>query len=364
MRLPSYQDLSKEQDRINDLPADGRHLVIGPPGTGKTVMALYRAAMLKKRRRKSMLLMRSRLLKQYTVNAAEDLLLDGQVETYDSWLGSFFFRNYRRYAPQLRQFVYDYEEILATVAKNPPKPGAITDLLVDEGQDLQKEFYILTSVIAPHVTVFADENQRLTDTNATVVEIKTYGKFPEPQKLTRNYRNTVEIARLAAEFYTGLKSGIPDLPTRAGELPTLRAWPSRTAFIENLRRYEKTNSDLSIGVVAPTGKSRDRIARMLGTETVNPVQVYVGGKGKDAVKVDFERSGIIVVHYQSAKGLEFDTLFAPDLDEFMGGVHTPETKMTLYVLFSRARDHLHISYVGHDEPAVLSLIPRHLVEEL
>jgi Cdc6-like AAA superfamily ATPase len=66
MKLPSYQDLSKEQDRINNLPLEGSYLVTGPPGTGKTVMALYRAQMLSKRNAKAQLLMYSRLLSQYT----------------------------------------------------------------------------------------------------------------------------------------------------------------------------------------------------------------------------------------------------------------------------------------------------------
>src|SRR5262245_30936537 len=108
MRLPSYQDLSKEQDRINDLPADGRHLVIGPPGTGKTVMALYRAAMLKKVKRRSMLLMYSRLLMQYTESAAEELLLDGQVSTFHRWFYDFYWANYGQRPPELERYEYDF----------------------------------------------------------------------------------------------------------------------------------------------------------------------------------------------------------------------------------------------------------------
>ena len=147
VRLPSYQELSKEQDRINDLPADGRHLVIGPPGTGKTVMALYRASMLKKRRRKAMLLMYSRLLMQYTENAAGDLLLDGQVATFHSWFSDFYRRNYQMTPPETAPLRLRLRpRSCAWVNANPPKPEILTDLLVDEGQDLQKEFYMLTPI--------------------------------------------------------------------------------------------------------------------------------------------------------------------------------------------------------------------------
>ena len=364
MRLPSYQDLSKEQDRINDLPADGRHLVIGPPGTGKTVMALYRASMLKKRRRKALLLMYSRLLMQYTESAAADLLLDGQVTTFYSWFSTFYRRNYGTSAPEMAPYVYDFAHILAQVNASPPRSQHITDLLVDEGQDLPREFYMLTPMVAPNVTVFADDNQRLTDNNSTVDQIKSYGRFGEIHKLTRNYRNTREIATLAAEFYTGLKSGVPSLPTRQGEHPTLRRFSGRKDFVDYLLRYERNNPERTIGVASPTAKGRDRIVRLLSDQTVNPVQHYVGGQGANAQKVDFERPGIVVVHYKSAKGLEFDTLFLPDLDEYASSLDTPETRMTFYVLLSRAREELHLSYAGATKPRIAEMFPPHLVEEL
>ena len=44
VRLPSYEDLSKEQDDGQPTAIrDGDYVVAGPPGTGKTVIALYRA---------------------------------------------------------------------------------------------------------------------------------------------------------------------------------------------------------------------------------------------------------------------------------------------------------------------------------
>ena len=42
-RLPGIQDLSKEQEAVRALPKEGQHLVIGGPGTGKSVLALLRA---------------------------------------------------------------------------------------------------------------------------------------------------------------------------------------------------------------------------------------------------------------------------------------------------------------------------------
>ena len=97
MRLPSYQELSKEQDEINDLPLDGNWLVTGPPGTGKTVMALYRTEMLDEQDRKVLVLMWSRLLKMYVQEATEELNLDeNQVANFDAWFKGYWSSFWRR----------------------------------------------------------------------------------------------------------------------------------------------------------------------------------------------------------------------------------------------------------------------------
>jgi hypothetical protein len=41
--LPGIQDLNKDQDEALARPLAGQHLIIGGPGTGKSVVALLRA---------------------------------------------------------------------------------------------------------------------------------------------------------------------------------------------------------------------------------------------------------------------------------------------------------------------------------
>ncbi len=47
-KLPSVEDLDKEQDVILRLPEDGIFLVTGGPGTGKSVVSLIRRNRVKK----------------------------------------------------------------------------------------------------------------------------------------------------------------------------------------------------------------------------------------------------------------------------------------------------------------------------
>lgn len=42
--LPKYSELTDQQRVIVNLPLDKNHLVTGAPGTGKSVIAIYRAS--------------------------------------------------------------------------------------------------------------------------------------------------------------------------------------------------------------------------------------------------------------------------------------------------------------------------------
>jgi DNA helicase IV len=362
MRLPAYQELSREQDKINNLPLDASYLIVGPPGTGKTVMALYRASMLCKRKTHVHLLMHSRLLSQYTDRAIQELGLDGVVSTFHNWFGTFYRSNYRRYPPQVTRYVFDWMQILEKVNTHPPAESSIAHLIIDEGQDMAKEFYLVARHVSRHFTVFADDNQRLYDQNATIEDIQTYSGLSKVHTLTRNYRNTVEIAQLAAHFYTGLPSGIPDLPDRSGPPPVMLRHDSLRETVDFIARFERNNPDLEIGVFVPTTRLRNKFFNRLRGKVTNPVQAYEGGQGAEAERLHFDRPGVKVVCYQSAKGLEFDAVFIPELQDCYLEPARPDFQMTFYVLVSRAREHLFLGYSGDGDPAILRAFPRELLE--
>lgn len=364
MRLPAYRELSKEQDTINNLPLDKSYLVTGPPGTGKTVMALYRAGMVVRRNVKVSLLMHSRLLSQYTASAVKELEIEGLVNTFHSWFGGFYRTHYRRAVPHFDAFDYDWNEVLTQIGSTPPPPSALEHLIVDEGQDLHRNFYPIAKHVAKCVTVFADENQRLTETSSTIADITRYGRFDSIHELTRNYRNTAEIARLAAHFCTGLETGIAQPPTRTGERPVVQGVASLHETVEFIARYERNNPDKQIGVFVPYARQRDSLFNRLSAagRTRNPVQRFVGGKGREAEVVDFNIPGIVILCYSSAKGLEFDTVFLPELQVVRDPINASEFKMKFYVLISRAREMLYLMYSGEGEPRVLEAFPPELVE--
>ena len=376
MRLPSYQELSKEQDAILDLPLEGRHLVAGPPGTGKTVLALLRGNMLKKINKPFRLLMFNHALHKYTSQSAKSLNLNATVEVYHKFFYRFIATTFRQalveggfvdargrvFVPEVENYLPDFDLLFSRIiTPENANTVAIPDLIVDEGQDLPGGFYLLFSRMAANTTVFADENQMISRNGSTITSIRTFGGFNAVYRITRNYRNSREIAQLAAGFFTGLNTGIPTIPERRGDLPRLIRTRTLEDLLSRIVIAERNAPDRSIGVLVQTLACIEKIKNgleRLGTQ--NPVQSH-----KDD-GVDFDSPGIKLVTHASSKGLEFDTVFLPELQDVRYNRNAKdEIKRMLFVLTSRAREHLILAYRGDTLP-LLEVFPgnwKELVEE-
>ncbi|MGZ4531336.1 MAG: AAA family ATPase [Mycobacteriaceae bacterium] len=360
--LPSYEDLSTEQDDVFNLPLDGNYLVSGPPGTGKSVMALYRAEALTIDDRDPAILMFNNVLKQYTQRHAARLGIEKNVETFHRWMYGFWRRTYGGKPPMATNdaWAYDWAEIAKRFMDRPPERDQLADLIVDEGQDLSLGFYRLAQWITANITVFADENQQLRDEHTTLDEIRRTIRAEEHLVLRRNYRNSVEIARLARFFYSGAPTGVPDLPERSWQPgPRLTRHESLNELVETIARHARTFANRRIGVAVPTSSLQVKLLNRLKHRDV-PVQTYVSAR-PDLKTLDFGGPGVTVINYASVKGLQFDALFVPELQLVDQDVSSAAVRMRFYVITSRARNELYLSYTGSQEPPIVAGIPHDLL---
>lgn len=365
MRLPTYEELSKEQQHIFDLPLDESHVVTGPPGSGKTVMAIYRAEMLHRTRQEpTLLLMYGRLLSRYSVAAVKSLGIESLVRNYHAWFRDWFLETYGQPAPKATKYDFDWQQCFRRIMDSPPPAKLRPHLIVDEGQDMPKELYAVLRMVARTMTVFADENQQLTPERSTIKEVKAASGISSTAHLGRNFRNTRAIAAVAATFYTGAGAAPVELRDDAldGDTPVLDGDKALHSTITRLVNFEKANSRQQIGVFVVSTPQLKSLYNRLEGKTKNPVQVYLSTEMGPRTPIDFTSSGIKLISYTSAKGLEFDTVFLPELqaNRDPDGV---TFRMQMYVMASRARTQLFFLYSGEGEPAVVKTLPLQLLDD-
>ncbi|GAA4598089.1 hypothetical protein GCM10023194_74710 [Planotetraspora phitsanulokensis] len=354
MRLPSILDLSEEQEFVTNLPAVGRFLISGPAGSGKTIMALYRTWSLVMQGRRPVLMTYSRPLKGYCAQAARRLGLESTVMTFHEWFSNYWKRRFNQNPPvQDDRYSFNWNAILLRLGQADRTEIEIEDLVVDEGQDLPREFYLVSTLIAENVTVFADENQRITDTQSTLEEIRSFlGPGTLHRAVGLNARNTVEIARFAGLF---ADEALP-VPTRRGQPPELHWYSRMREVIDRIVRYTKENPGHEVAITAQHQQTILSLWTELDRQRVSSAQIYVR-RGTIRRDIDFGKRGTKILTARSMKGLEFDAVFVTDLETYSTDATDHATRMQMYVLATRARERLHLMYRGSAEPPIVAQIP-------
>lgn len=355
-QLPEYQRLSEEQKKAYDLPINGIHLLIGPPGSGKTVVALYRSMMLNEAGEDFQLLVYTNVLNQYLNTTIESGKLDGNTSTFFRWFSKWYKTTFSEEPPMVDKFTFDWPAIGVKIPKVKRSLKKFPHILLDEAQDFSPNFFMVLPGLFENATVFADENQRIHEHNSTIEEIQEGLGIDKPLLLTKNFRNTYEIARFAAQFYTGLQSGIPDLPDRNGSLPRLLTGLNWKAQMAMMARYANNWRNKYIGIIVNTTKQVNAVYNSLHWQLKGPsIEMYY--KEEPAHRfLDFTKPGIKIITSKSAKGLEFHTVFLPLLSDWPQGV-IEDRQMEFYVLCSRAKEDLFLLTEKTSVPNFLERIP-------
>lgn len=363
LELPGFESLSPEHEAVLAKPLRSSFLVIGPPGTGKSVVAMYRASLLYRSGRRTVFLMYGKMLSEYTKKAIYDLGIPEIVHTFHSWFPRFWKSCYHEAPPKLEKWVFDWMACLEKLHMSPPPASDKMHIVVDEGQDMPKEFYMVLNLISDSLTIFADENQRITKHQSTISEIRAASQVQDVLKLTTNYRNTREIAEFSASFYAGLPTGIPALPSVRGDRPFLISFPRLHECVTCIAEYENRNPSESIAVMIQRADKAVPFYNRLEGKVKNPPQIYLSEGAENKRKVDFVSPGIKILTYASAKGLQFDAVFLPELQFVYGHPADDDLRMKLYVMTSRARRTLGLMYSGNSVPLIVDSFPMNLLDD-
>ena len=379
--------LTAEQEAVRNLSTDGRYVVTGPPGTGKSLLAVLRAARIMAQSKPVIVLSKNVPLNSHLKESIAPSLQDIEslktfdsdsgksIRTYDSWSSSLWRRvpsaagkEYRdRRGPMLAtdpDWGYDWITAADDVLERHEPENArrmleIPDnVIVDEGQDLPAPFFEFLMRMCCNVSVFADENQRIYTGMSTIEGIKSALKITKDGgsvfEVRKNFRNTRQVAEVAAVFYVGLPTGIPELPDRLGpksaavEFEDLSSLASAIVGLAQRKRGTKVGSGPSVGVVVLQGKRRMRELQSVLEQIADglDIRLYEKEAFKERPFKFDEAESVTLVTPWTMKGLEWDNVVVVvdgfKLDE------TPEKlltqKMQAYVAASRPRSQLLLAW--------------------
>jgi DNA helicase-2/ATP-dependent DNA helicase PcrA len=364
--LPGIEQLNKDQERVRLLPKEGCHLIVGGPGTGKSVIALLRA-----RRHHRASGTRASGPQEYVFLVYNKLLLEASRELMDGavnahpWIGWFrsVFKSALKYpcpAMNGQSFALDWKAIGDAIAAATDLPMPSTPfLIIDEGQDMPKPFYhALEELGFEHFFVVADQNQQITEQHSTVKEIaNALAKDPKDRiELEENYRNSYPVARLALAFCVDDPASpctkLPS-PERSATTPILAdygpgcQWDFDEVVVRILKAADRDPAQL-FGIITPDNEARVRWLNALRSKPVvldhGRPRIVTYAAGDDQGDHRFAEGGLFVINAQSVKGLEFDFVILADIDRFRC---RPEDKNQMddmrrrfYVMVSRARERL------------------------
>jgi superfamily I DNA/RNA helicase len=374
-------ELTVEQERATTLSPREHRVILGSPGSGKTIVLLHRARHLMDEfgvpPERFRIFVFTRSLKAY-IGSALDLLglPDGCVSTFAAWCLDFYRSRIDKHAPwnaQAKQV--DYDAVQHAVWEKTRAFGAADRLfdfiLVDEGQDLDARSFEIMKAVAAHVTVCMDHKQQLYEKGACENDIlRALGLRRHNLSLLDAYRCSPYIVQIAAGFIRDpaeCAAFIEQHPPvkMARQMPLLylarNGDDEREHLIEMVR--SRVDKNERIAILFPTRRHVYGYARALyeaGLEVEVPSQGARRGKNKKAgstkaasglpelPSIDFTTALPKLMPYPSAKGLTFDTVMMPRLvPGLFGGVDEQRLERWLFVGITRATQWLYFSTINN-----------------
>ncbi|MBT2381797.1 AAA family ATPase [Streptomyces sp. ISL-111] len=216
--------------------------------------------------------------------------------------------------------------------------GRIRHLLVDEMQDYTPvQYAVLRELFSCKMTILGDANQSVNPLSSSSLPV-IRDIFPEADclELCRSYRSTSEITDFAQHVSRNDKL-IP--VERHGLPPQVLASADRRAHDEQIlalvERHRRSDYR-SLGIICKTVAQAEQLHRTLAAE------------GVDLAFLDYESTefsaGAVITSAHIAKGLEFDTVIVPHVDDTTYA--TEIDKGMLYIACTRAMHELHLTHVG------------------
>jgi superfamily I DNA/RNA helicase len=367
--LVPLNELTPEQRKAVEQDTAEPKVLVGAPGSGKTLVLVHRAKYLQERFNVSHdrfhIFVFTNVLKDYIRSSLHLLdIPESCVTTFDSWCIDYHKKNIGFRLPRTDNHIdFDAvkENVLDDVESNPDSTKLFDFILVDEGQDLNQTSHNILKRISQHITVCLDHKQQIYDERPEETEILQILNLRRRNvALLGAYRCCPYIVDLASEFIDDeverqafINQNFTDY---AGRLTPLlykaKNFDDEFERLAEVIRDRQMSGDKWIGILLPSkkyiyGMANDLLERRLNVEVQTKRETNIE-------KLDFNTINPKLMTYYSAKGLTFDSVILPRLSPaFFAREGEERLRRLIFVGITRAVDWVYMSTIAGKELPLL-----------
>lgn len=349
-------DLDEDQKKVIPLGLEGNHLLLGPPGSGKTNLLLLRANYLSIAGKSDLvILVFNRPLREFIASGATRYKFSlSKVQTYYNWAKNLL-SNHNIDIPESDNFLKTRENLLSglgqLIDQEKINNKYLDAILLDEAHDYLPEEVETLRKFSSRFFAVADPQQQIYYKDSKVIDyIQT---FSETIRLKHHYRNGINICELAdlvmkgKDSYTRLK---PTSKYKEDLLPS-RARPYQCSSIKEqckiaiaqIETQIKAYPGELIGVICPSKEAllNEVIPEFLNSSLSNACIFQTRESGYEAF--DSMRP-VCLSSLHVSKGLEYRAVHIIGCETFLDFFKT-NRKMT-FTGITRAKTSLCLYYSG------------------
>ena len=355
-----HEQLDARQKAVIDLPLDESHLILGPPGSGKTNLLLLRGSQLVRSGKPNVLvLVFTRTLREFVATGGHHYAFGvDNIKTLNRW--HFDFLRDHGVAPEKDlDFTKERQKRLAQIQEVVAQRqlSCLYDaIILDEAQDYLPGEIDVFSKLGQVVFAAADSRQHIYAVKgADPVDLEQ--RFPNVYRLKHHYRNGHKICMVADELAKGWGGFDPLMPTcnydeqRFPSSVTIHPCPDLDAQVAqtiiNLERQMKAYPDEYLGVLCPNRLALKSVSKLLLSSKIADRAVLQSGE-EGYVPFEPEKPVCICTVY-GAKGLEFRAAHILETESLK---KSPLNRNIAYMAVTRAKTSLSI-YHSKPIPAYL-----------
>jgi DNA helicase IV len=306
--------LDSDQKKVVALSSRADHVVVGPPGSGKTNLLLLRATYLYKKGISNIVILSfGRVLREFLATGATHYpFAADKIQTYVRWGAELLRANGVHFeeASNFEDSRQNLHAALAEVAAEGKLENVHDVILIDEAQDYSADEIALIAIFAERVFAVGDKNQQISNHKGALDKLEALGA--KRTTLTSHYRNGLKICRVA--------DGIKNLIDRPDGLEATSnydeaTFPSTVDVVGGLTLEEQVTKAIPriqtqllaypgemIGVLCPRVEDLD-VVRALFAASALSEEIHVQRAG--AYSSFSPDRHVVLSTTMGAKGLEF-----------------------------------------------------------